>query len=154
MKHFAAAISSGTLLLSCLVACSPQMSVEQQVISAIRDMEAAVEAGERRTFMQHVAGDFTGQGEIRTRDQVNALVLYQLHRHEQVHAQLLPIFVTPSGQDEAEARFHVLLTGGKGWLPEQGQMYEFNTRWKLREGDWMLTAARWKAAVLEDALDL
>jgi len=133
-------------------ACSSESSVEQQIITVILDMETHIEAGERRPFIEHVAAEFTGQDGALTRDQLNALVLYQLHRHKRVHAQLLPILVTTSGPREAEANFRALLTGGPGWLPENGQLYEFTTRWQRQNGEWMLISARWKP-VFENAPD-
>ncbi len=133
------------LLAYILAACSPALSVEQQVITVIRDMEARIEAGERRPFMEHVSVEFRGQNGAMTRDQLNALVLYQLHQHQRVHAQLFPIQVTTSIPGEAEARFSALLTGGPGWLPDHGQVYDFITRWRLEDGEWVLISAQWKS---------
>jgi len=130
--------------------CSPTLSVEQQIISVIRDMEARIEAGERRPFMEHVAASFSGQDEAMTKDQLNAFVLYQLHRHQRLHAQLFPIQVIDFGSEEAEARFRVLVTGGAGWLPESGRVYEINTRWQRQNDEWLLTGASWKPVAIKD----
>jgi hypothetical protein len=137
----------------CLPACSPELTVEQQVIRVIRDMESRIEAGERRPFMAHVADDFTGQWDTMNKDQLNAFVLFQLHRHERVQAQLLPIRVTPKAAGAAEARFRVLLTGGPGMLPRSGQLYEIVSQWRRRDDDWMLASATWTAVDIEHALD-
>jgi len=140
------------LVLFALASCSPPLSVEQQIISVIRDMEARIEAGERRPFMEHVAANFTGQQEALTKDQLNAFVLLQLHRHQRLHAQLLPIQVIAFGPEEAEARFRALVTGGAGWLPESGQVYEVETRWQRQDDEWLLTSARWKPVLIEEAI--
>jgi hypothetical protein len=140
------------LLVLIPAACSPALSVEQQVIVVIRDMEARIEAGERRPFMEHVSAEFAGQNGAMTRDQLNALVLYQLHQHQRVHAQLFPIHVTSGIPGEAEARFSALLTGGPGWLPDNGQVYEFITRWRLQDDQWALISAQWKPG--NEVLDL
>lgn len=142
------------LLAGMLSACGQELSVEQQVIGVIRDMESRIEARERRPFMRHVAAQFTGQNGTMNRDQFNALVLYHLHRDQNLHAQLFPIQVTSSDPGYAEARFRALLTGGAGWLPERGQIYDIVTRWQQRDDEWMLVSAQWKPAVLENALDL
>jgi hypothetical protein len=133
--------------------CSPPMTVEQQVIAVIREMESRIEAVERRPFMSHVAGDFSGQDGQMNRDQFNALVLYYLRRYKRLNAQLLPIQVTPEGDDRAAARFRVLLTGGEGWLPEHGELYQVETRWRREDGDWLLQAANWRPVTLERVMD-
>ena len=149
---------TGTVLLNVLLAyllaaCSSPLTVEQQIIAVIRDMEARIEAGERRPFMEHVAEGFYGQEGTMNRDQLNAFVLFQLHRHERVHVQLLPVHVTPGKPGEAEARFNALLTGGKGLLPDSGQVYEFVTRWQRQDDEWMLVSAHWQAAAIGVGLD-
>lgn len=152
VKHLPAA--AAIFLLFVVAACSPPLSVEQQIIAVIRDMEARIEAGERRPFMEHVAQEFTGQQEAMTRDQLNALVLYHMHRHQKLRAQLFPIQVIALKPEEAEARFRVLVTGGAGWLPESGQVYEIETRWRRQDDDWLLINAHWKPVYIEDMTDL
>lgn len=143
-------IAAGTLALA--AACSPPQSVEQQVIAVIRDMEARIEAVERRPFMAHVADDFTAQDGLMDRDRFNAMVLYYLHRYTRLRAQLLPIHVIPEGEGRASARFRVLLTGGAGWLPESGRLYQVETAWRRTGGDWLLLTANWQPVELENML--
>lgn len=146
-RHVLRAIFPAAILLLA-TGCDDSLSVEQQVIIRIREMEALIENGERREFMKHVAARFTGQQRSISRDELNALILYQFNRHRNLRAQLLPIRVTEISPDQAEASFNALLTGGPGVLPEAGQIYEITTRWELREGEWMLTGADWKASEL------
>jgi len=154
MKHVSRLITVAWLLLGFAAACSPALTVEQQIIGVIRDMEANIEAGERRPFMAHVAAEFAGQNEAMTRDQLNALVLFQLHRHQRLHVQLFPIQVIAGMPGSAEARFRALLTGGPGWLPDRGQVYDIATRWQLQNDEWMLVGAQWQPVNAEDMLDL
>lgn len=107
-------------------------------------MEAHIEAGERGEFMNYVAEDFYGQGGEFNHDQLNAMLLYQLRRHKSVQARILPISVQPAGVDEAEARFQMLLTGGEGWMPETGQLYEVISIWQMQVGEWRLRSAQWQ----------
>jgi hypothetical protein len=152
LKHISSLAAMQLLLVHILAACSPAMSVEQQVITVIRDMEEHIEAGERRPFMEYVSAEFAGQNRAMTRDQLNALVLYQLHQHQRVHAQLFPIQVTTGIPGEAEARFSALLTGGRGWLPDNGQVYEFITRWRHQDDKWVLISAQWKPGTIDQGL--
>jgi hypothetical protein len=140
------------LLLAALAACDKPLTVEQRIIGTIRDMEATIEAGERRAFMKHIAEEFTGQHEAMTKDQVQALVLFQLNRHQRLQAQLFPIHVTESGENSASAVFRALVTGGPNWIPESGQVFDFDTRWLLVDNEWMLLSASWTPTVLDDAL--
>jgi len=140
------------LLPTLLAGCGEGLTTEQRVIAAIRDMEAHIEAGERRPFMDYVADDFRGQGGSLDRDQLRALMIMQLNRYQRLQGQLFPIRVDQTGEGTATARFRALVTGGPGWLPESGQLFDFETRWRLQDGDWKVTAADWSPVPLEDAL--
>ncbi len=139
-------------LCSLLAGCGQELSVEQQIIATIREMEAHVEAGERRPFMAFIAEDFRGQNGSLNRDQLRALLVMQLNRYQQLQAQLMPIRVQETGPDTATAVFSALVTGGPGWLPESGQVFEFDTRWRKVDGDWLLVSADWDPATLEEVL--
>lgn len=139
-------------LLAAVAACSAPLSVEQQVIAAIRDMEALIEAGERRPFMAHLSADFSAQNGSMNREQVRALLIMQLNRYQSLQGQLFPIHVEETGEDTASARFKALVTGGPGWLPESGQVFEFDTQWVRRDGEWLMRTANWEPVLLEDVL--
>jgi hypothetical protein len=135
-----------------LTACSEPLTVEQQVIVTIREMEEKVEAGERRPFMKYLSGDFTAQDGSMNSEQVRALFVYQLNRHKRLRAQLFPISVTETGKGLAVAEFRALVTGGPGWFPDSGQVFDFRTYWRLEEDQWLLTKANWEPVPLEEAL--
>jgi hypothetical protein len=141
------------LPLLLVTACSPPLTVEQRVIHAIREMEALIESGERRAFMAYVAEDFTAQEGRMNRDQVRALVVFQLRRYERLNGRLFPISVVETGPETAEARFRALITGGPDWIPDAGQVYDFETWWRLEDGDWRVTGANWDAVPLDEVLD-
>lgn len=145
----ALALAFGIIILT---ACNEPLTVEQQVIVTIREMEEKVEAGERRPFMDYLSDDFTAQGGSMNREQVRVLFVYQLNRHKRLHAQLFPISVSETGENQAVAKFRALVTGGPGWLPDSGQVFDFETAWKHQEGEWLLTSANWDPVALEEAL--
>lgn len=126
-----------------LPGCGAELTVEQQVIATIRDMEASIEAGERRAFMAHLSEDFNGQGGSLNRDQVRALLITQLNRYQRLQGQLFPIEVIETGEDAASAHFRALVTGGPNWIPESGQVFEFETHWRRVDGEWLVHAANW-----------
>jgi len=140
------------ILLGVLASCGKQLTVEQQIIATIREMEASIEAGERRPFMEHISEDFSGQGGRMNREQVRALMIMQLNRYQRLQGQLFPIQVEATGEDTASANFRALVTGGPNWIPESGQVFEFYTRWRKVDGDWLLTAADWDPVSLDEVL--
>ena len=136
------------MLLAGLGACGEQLTVEQQIIATIREMEARIEAGERRPFMAHISADFSGQHGSLNREQLRALMIMQLNRYQRLQGQLFPIQVIELGEGEATARFRALVTGGPNWIPENGQLFEFETHWRRVDGDWLLHAANWEPDTL------
>ena len=140
------------LLIAAFSACSPPLTVSQQVIAAIREMETHIENGERRPFISLVAEDFNGQNGQLNRQELQRLVIYQLNRHQRLHAQLFPISVVETSEETASAKFRALITGGPGWIPDQGQLYDFETLWRYEGGEWQLTSADWTPVPLDEVL--
>lgn len=139
-------------LVMTLAACGAEPSVEQQIIGAIREMEAHIEAGERRPFMAWLSSDFSAQNGSLNREQVRALLITQFNRYQRLQAQLLPIHVEETGAGTASAHFKALVTGGPGWLPDSGQVFEFETQWVLEDDEWLLRTANWTPVTLEEVL--
>ena len=102
--------------------------------------------------MEYIAEDFTAQSGALNRDQLNSYVLLQLNRHKRLKAQLFPITVQETGEGLAIASFRALVTGGPGWIPESGQVFDFDTAWRLEDDEWRLVTASWDPVPLEEAL--
>ena len=135
------AIGAATVL--CLSACGPSGSVAEQIEAAIAAMEAAGEAGERGAFMEHVADGFEAQEGRMTRDDFRRFLFLQFNQQRRIRAQLFPITVEEQGPNLAEASFNVLVTGGAGLIPDDGQLFSVRTAWVLEGGDWLLWRADW-----------
>ncbi len=139
MKRF------GAIALVLLIAfCSQPLTIDQIIIARIRTLESQIEEGERRRFMNNIAEDFRAQGGQMNREQLRAFIVFQLTRYENLDARLLPISVQQLNETEARAGFNALLTGGPGWFPEDGQLYHFETFWRMDEGEWLLVSADWE----------
>lgn len=146
MKGILCAVIAALLLL----ACSKQLTVEQQVIATLRNMEVAAEEGEHFEFIGYVADSFKAQHGSMGRSDFQRFMIYQINQHRRLRAQFFPIYVTDLDNDQAAAQFQLLVTGGAGLLPDSGQLYEVQTRW-IRDGsDWMLDGAEWKPVRLPD----
>jgi hypothetical protein len=140
------------LLLAPLVACQSERTVEQQIISVIKEMEENGEAGRRGAFMERVHVGFVGQEGRLTRDEFQQFMILQWNRNQRLHARLFPIQVREDWEGQASARFKVLVTGGRGYLPERGQVFEVFTVWQLDEGDWLLLRADWVPVEFEEIM--
>jgi hypothetical protein len=131
-----------------LVGCGEKLTVEQQVIATLRNMEAAAEDGLHLEFMGYVSDAFSGQQGSMDRREFHRFMIFQINENRRLQAQFFPIFVNETGEDAASANFRLLVTGGAGLLPERGQLFEVETQW-LRDGsDWLLTEANWETVRL------
>lgn len=126
-----------------LAACGDERSLEQQIIGVITEMEELAEAGERRAFMNFVDDEFRGQQGRMARDDFHRFMILQWNRNQRLYAQLFPIRVEPLDRDLARARFRALITGGRGLIPERGELYQIETTWRRHGSDWLLLEASW-----------
>jgi hypothetical protein len=135
-----------------LTGCGEELSVEQHIIANLQAMETAAEEGEHFEFMGYVADSFEGQLGSMDRREFHRFMIFQLNKKRRLHAQFFPIYVTETGDTLATANFNLLVTGGKGLLPESGQLFDVKTQWLLNRSDWLLQKADWEAMRLTDKL--
>ena len=140
------------LVLLLVTACGGEQTVEQQIIATIIEMEAYGEEGRRGSFMKMVHETFIGQQGAMTRDEFRLFMIMQWNRNQRLQAQLFPIRVRELEQGQASANFRALITGGRGLIPERGQLYEITTVWVKSDGDWLLTEADWVPVPLEEVI--
>lgn len=127
-----------------LVGCSEKLSVEQQVIGTLESMEIAAEDGSHLEFMRFVADDFSGQYGSMDRRGFHRFMIFQMNAHRRLQVRFFPIHVSEIDQDHASAQFRILVTGGRGLVPDSGQLFDVETVW-LRDGsDWQLLKADWQ----------
>lgn len=140
MKFVIIVVLMGLLLVS----CSEELSVEQQVIASLENMEQSAEEGRHLDFMAYVADDFKGQLGSMDRRDFHRFMIFQMNENRRLHAQFFPIHVKQTGAAEAAAQFNILVTGGAGLLPERGQLFKVDTHWRQDGGDWLLSRADWE----------
>ena len=138
------------LSVGLLVACADELSVDQQIIATLRNMESAAEEGEHFEFMAHFSDSFSGQQNTMDRRGFHRFMIFQINQNRRLQAQFFPIHVQETGENQATANFRLLITGGGGLLPERGQLFAVETRWLREDGDWMLEKADWKAEQFPD----
>ena len=130
-------------LLLVVSACS-RSDPEQAVRAQVEALQQAIDARDAGAVEDLLAEDFIGNEGMHRRG-AKQLAAAVFLRHREIGARLGPVTVEPRGEREAIARFSVLATGGSGGLlPEQGQVYQVQTGWRLQDGDWKLLNASWK----------
>lgn len=140
MKFFLSVVFVGLLL----GACSDKLSVEQQIIATLRNMEYAAEEGDHFEFIAYVSDTFGGQQGSMDRRDFHRFMIFQINQNRRLQAQFFPIFVKETGEGQASAHFRILVTGGGGLLPDRGQLFEVETQWSGNDDDWLLESADWK----------
>lgn len=129
-------------LLLVVSACS-RSDPEQAVRAQVDALQQAIDARDAGAVEDLLAEDFIGN-EGMDRRGAKQLAAGVFLRHREIGARLGPVTVDLRGEREAIARFSVLATGGSGGLlPEQGQVYQVQTGWRLQDGDWKLLNASW-----------
>ena len=129
-------------LLLIVSACS-RSDPEQAVRAQLEALQQAIDARDAGAVEDLLAEDFIGN-EGMDRRGAKQLAVGVFLRHREIGARLGPVTVELRGEREAIARFSVLATGGSGGLlPEQGQVYQVQTGWRLQDGDWKLLNASW-----------
>jgi hypothetical protein len=106
-------------------------------------MESAMEARDVGALDERLAEDFIGPGGM-DREGARKLARLVFLRNRDIGATLGPLDVAMQGE-HATVRFTVALTGGSGaMLPDSAQVYEAETGWRMRDGEWELVSADWK----------
>ena len=137
------------LLALVLPSCGDEPTLEQQIIGTINEMEQLAEEGKRGAFIDKVAGEFSGKLGLLSKDEFNRFMIMQWNRNNKLHAQLFPIAVRSLGPGMAAADFNGLITGGRGLLPERGQLFHFETTWLEEDGEWLLATANWEPVSMD-----
>ena len=114
---------------------------EQALRKTIATMQAAAESGDTDALFDPIAQDFSGS-EAMDRQAFRRYVMVMRLRNARVSVTLGPIDVKLLG-DRATADFSAAISGGAGLLPENAQVYQVQTGWRLDAGKWALISARW-----------
>lgn len=137
-------IAPALACLLLLAACS-RTAPEQALREAFDGLQAAIEQRDAAAMQQHLADDFIGNDGM-DRDGARRLAALMWMRHRDIGASHGPLQIELR-DDHATLRFSAMLRGGAGGLPDSVQVYDVETGWRLRGGDWKLVSARWTPAL-------
>lgn len=130
-------------LLTLLAGCSRPLA-EEQIRQTLQAMATALGEGNARAFMAPVAEDFAADTRQLDRRAARLLLFREMRAHQRIRVRLIDIEVDQATEDRASARFHAVLTGGTGLIPDEGGWYQVNTGWRRDDSDWELINASWK----------
>ena len=133
-----------SLLLVLILGACARPSDEEQIRTAISEMQQAIEAGKPADFMRHIADDFTGGDGSLDRQGLHNLLRAQVLTNASIGISLVSQDVDLQGE-RATVKVTVTMTGGSGrWLPERGSVQKIESGWRRQDGDWLCINAQWQ----------
>ena len=125
-----------------LVGCSEQQSDEEQIKAQIQLLQQAIENHSRSDFMSVIGEQYYDRLNSDRKSLQRMLIGYFLRYKD------ISVFVSATQveliQTRAEAKSQVVITGGKGLIPEDARHYEVKSCWKKDSGEWFLTCLEWE----------
>lgn len=132
-------------IVGCACACA-RTPPEQALRDTIAQLQRDIGARDADAVTSVLAEDFVGN-EGMDRRGARQLAAGTFLRYREVGAKLGPLQVEMRGDRHATVRFTAAISGGAGLVPQDGQVYQVITGWRLVDGDWMLTSADWTPAL-------
>ncbi|WP_242103787.1 MULTISPECIES: nuclear transport factor 2 family protein [unclassified Lysobacter] len=132
-------------IVGCACACA-RTPPEQALRDTIAQLQRDIGARDADAVTSVLAEDFVGN-EGMDRRGARQLAAGTFLRYREVGAKLGPLQVEMRGDRHATVRFTAAISGGAGLVPQEGQVYQVVTGWRLVDGDWMLTSADWTPAL-------
>ena len=127
-----------------LAGCS-KPAPEQALRDTISQLQQAAVKKDVSAFFEHFADDFSGSDGL-DRDSFRRYVQLIWLQHKDIGVTMGPLDVKLM-EDRATVNFTVALSGGQGFIPAQGQIYQVQTGWRLAGDEWVLISAPWKPAL-------
>jgi ketosteroid isomerase-like protein len=132
-------------IVGCAFACA-RPPPEQALRETIAQLQRDIGARDADAVTSVLADDFVGN-EGMDRRGARRLAAGTFLRYREVGAKLGPLQVEMRGDRHATVRFTAAISGGAGLMPQDAQVYQVTTGWRLTDGDWMLTSAEWTPAL-------
>lgn len=124
------------------VACT-RTPPEQALRERLDLLQRGIDARDADAVEALLAPDFIGNDGM-DRRAARRMVAMLFLRYRDVGAQFGPLQIEIYGERRATVRFTAAATGGRGGLlPEDGQLYEVTTSWRMEDGDWLMASAEW-----------
>jgi len=135
-------LAGGLMLASTLIACQ-RTPEETRIRQAIDDMVVALEKGDSRRFLDHIADPYRDH-EGRDRQGLCQLLLANFLHHRQIRLLVTGTSIERQG-DRADVRLQARLTSGEQLAADRRfGVYRVRTLWRRDGGDWLIYEAEWE----------
>lgn len=109
---------------------------------AVAAMEASIAARDAAALVRHLDEDFIGPGGMDRDGARRTAALYFL-QHASIGVVAGPLSIELQDA-RAQVSFTAAVSGGSSrLLPDSGQVHDVRTGWRLRDGEWRMTAIEW-----------
>jgi len=133
------------IALSILTACG--VSEDELIIrDNIKQMRNAVSEHQADTFMNFVSSNYSSPFH-RDKETLQKFVEYHLSTNRVIHTYIGDIDVEIE-DNLAKVILYSGTTGGANQVPERGQLYKVGMHWLKTDGQWLLTQAKWRPALV------
>lgn len=144
-----------TILISLAVAifasaCSQPPPGEEGIHRALDEMVEGLESRNLSAVMGRVDEDFqlSRSGEEYGYQATRTLLMHSLRRYQNVAITLtnVQVSIDQGNAEMADVRFNALVTAGRSWMPEDGNLYRVTSRWRF-DDKWRVQSLESKRAL-------
>ncbi len=112
----------------------------------ITSMRKAITSHKPEQLMQHIDSSYKSPAHLNFKA-LNTFVNYHLSNNRVIHLYLADIEIDIDG-DSAKVIFYSGVAGGPNQIPERGRLFKVGTRWLKTDGQWKVTQAKWRPALI------
>ena len=135
-------IASLVLVSGLLTGCAEEKSDEAMIQEQIKILQEAIETHDRGKFMAVIDTEYYDQLNS-DRKSLQRMLLGFFLRYKDISVYVSANQVAVM-QVRAEVQSQILVTGGKGLLPESARHYQVTSCWKKVADDWLLSCLEWE----------
>ena len=135
-------IASLVLVFGLLTGCAEEKSDEAMIQAQIKILQEAIETHDRGKFMAVIDTEYYDQLNS-DRKSLQRMLLGFFLRYKDISVYVSASQVAVM-QVRAEVQSQILVTGGKGLLPESARHYQVSSCWKKVSDDWLLSCLEWE----------
>lgn len=127
-----------------LAGCTPAPD-EAQITEHIHAMAHGIEARQSDEILDRLNEEFRSS-RLKDKKEVNRLLMLSFLKYKNISILLTNIQVVfdATYQNRAQATFNAVATSSSGLIPHDGQIYQLDSQWEKRDGDWYMQALEWK----------
>jgi len=143
------------VLCALLAACGDSGTPQERIRTLVSAMQAAVERGSLGDAAELLAKDYRDEVHADKKAALRSLFVY-LRRNQNIHlfVRVSEIRLDEGGQ-HAQLLAYVAMTAkpvesAQALIPLKADLYRFDVKLQLDDGEWRFASARWRPALLSD----